>query len=53
MKFNTELTFSDDMTSEDVCEWLKQNKVPDRDILHFKSKYAYIASYIEHKVMHT
>ena len=35
---NVELEFSSDMTCDDVCDWLKQNNLSDKDIFHFRSK---------------
>ena len=34
----TELEFSEAMTCDDVCDWLKQNNLSDEDILSFRSK---------------
>ena len=34
----TELEFSAAMTCDDVCDWLKQNNIPNKDILPFRSR---------------
>ena len=34
----TELEFSETMTCDDVCDWLKQNNLSDEDILPFRSR---------------
>ena len=35
---HAELVFSADMTCDDLCDWLKQNNLSDKDILPFRSK---------------
>ena len=34
----TELEFSEAMTCDDVCDWLKQNHLSDEDVLPFRSR---------------
>ena len=35
---NAELEFSATMTCDDICNWLKQNDMSEKDILPFRSK---------------
>ena len=35
---NAELEFSAAMTCDDICNWLKQNDMSEKDILPFRSK---------------